>query len=281
MENGIVNAEMTENTTPVIEVQGLRHAYGQGANAVLALSDIALSVAEGSFVSIVGPSGCGKSTLLQILAGLLPSTSGEVRIDGHTVQGPQPGKIAVVFQDPTLLPWKTALENVLFPLEVQGRPADARRESANAMLELVGLREFTHRYPHELSGGMRQRVSIARGLAQDPRIILMDEPFGALDEQTRMRMGQELLTIWERTRKTILLITHSLTEALFLSDQVLVMSGRPGRIVERIDIDFPRPRNIDIMGSPEFGLARNRVWHLLDTPPEGQACASETGSGSA
>ena len=272
---------MKPNTMPVIEVQGLRHAYGQGANAVLALSDIALSVAEGSFVSIVGPSGCGKSTLLQILAGLLPSTSGEVRIDGHTVHGPQPGKIAVVFQDPTLLPWKTALENVLFPLEVQGRPADARRESANAMLELVGLRDFTHRYPHELSGGMRQRVSIARGLAQDPRIILMDEPFGALDEQTRMRMGQELLTIWERTRKTILLITHSLTEALFLSDQVLVMSGRPGRIVERIDIDFPRPRNIDIMGSPEFGVARNRVWHLLDTPPEGQACASETGSGSA
>ena len=272
---------MKANATPVIEVQGLRHAYGQGDKAVLALSDIALSVAEGSFVSIVGPSGCGKSTLLQILAGLMPATSGQVRVDGNPVSGPQPGKIAVVFQDATLLPWKTALENVTFPLEVQGRPAQARRESAQAMLELVGLQDFMHRYPHELSGGMRQRVSIARGLAQDPRIILMDEPFGALDEQTRMRMGQELLTIWERTRKTILLITHSLTEALFLSDQVLVMSGRPGRIVERIDIDFPRPRNIDIMGSPEFGVARNRVWHLLDTPPDDPNAGTGTGNAAA
>ena len=171
---------------------------------------------------------------------------------------------SVVFQDATLLPWKTALENVLFPLEVQGRPAQARRESANAMLELVGLQDFMHRYPHELSGGMRQRVSIARGLAQDPRIILMDEPFGTLDEQTRMRMGQELLTIWERTRKTILLITHSLTEALFLSDQVLVMSGRPGRIVERIDIDFPRPRNReDIMEDPRYYELRNSALDFL------------------
>ena len=187
---------------------------------------------------------------------------------GVAVRGPQPGKIAVIFQDATLLPWKTAQENVEFPLDVQGVARAERRTRAGEMLELVGLAGFAGRYPHELSGGMRQRVSIARGLAQNPRIILMDEPFGALDEQTRIRMGQELLLIWEKTRKTILLITHSLTEALYLSDTVLVMSGRPGTIIETMTVDLPRPRHIDMMGSAAFGAARNHIWGLLGDVPE-------------
>ena len=248
---------------PVIRTAGLCKTY----NGLVALQDVSLSVPEGAFVSVVGPSGCGKSTLLQILAGLVSASSGEVAIDGAAVRGPQPGKVAVIFQDATLLPWKTARENVEFPLDVQGVARAERRARADAMLSLVGLAEFAQAYPHELSGGMRQRVSIARGLAQHPRIILMDEPFGALDEQTRIRMGQELLRIWEQTRKTILLITHSLTEALYLSDIVLVMSGRPGRIVETMAVDLPRPRHVDMIGSAAFGAARNRIWRLLGDEP--------------
>ena len=197
-------------------------------------------------------------------------------IDGEAVTRPMPGKIAVVFQDATLLPWKTALENIEFPLDVQGVARAERGRRARDMLALVGLADFANSYPHELSGGMRQRVSIARGLAQHPRLILMDEPFGALDEQTRLKMGQELLRIWQATGKTILLITHSLTEALFLSDTVLVMSSRPGRIVERIEVGLPRPRDYDMIGSPAFGAARNRIWHLLagDDAAGGPAPAS-------
>jgi len=162
-----------------------------------------------------------------------------------------------------LLPWKTVIQNIEFPLEIQNVPQRERHERAQAMLSLVGLADFATRHPHELSGGMRQRVSIARGLAQNPRIILMDEPFGALDEQTRLKMGNELLRIWTKTNKTIFLITHSLTEALFLSDVVLVMSQRPGRIVDVIRTGLPRPRTYDMIGSAEFGEARNRIWHLI------------------
>jgi NitT/TauT family transport system ATP-binding protein len=163
-----------------------------------------------------------------------------------------------------LLPWKTVLSNVEFPLEIQGRfSAAERRRRALDMIELVGLKDFAQQLPHELSGGMKQRASIARGLVQDPRIILMDEPFGALDEQTRIHMGQELLRIWQETQRTIVLITHSLTEAIYLSDTVLVMGSRPGRIVERLEVDLPRPRQIEMMGSEAFGRMRNRVWQLL------------------
>ena len=247
----------------VIDVARLTHDYGNGQRSVRALEDINFSVSEGSFVSIVGPSGCGKSTLLQILAGLMAPTQGGVSIDDTPVRSPQPDKIAIVFQDANLLPWKSAIENVEFPLEIQGMPKSKRATLAREMLELVGLRDFAAHYPGQLSGGMRQRVSIARGLAQNPRIILMDEPFGALDEQSRTKMGQELLRIWEKTGKTILLITHSITEALFLSDKVLVMSARPGRILEAIDMPFPRPRDLDIIGSAEFGATRNKIWRLL------------------
>jgi NitT/TauT family transport system ATP-binding protein len=252
-----------EERSTIIEARSLGKVYGAANATTTALHDVTFSVKEGAFVSLVGPSGCGKSTLLQILAGLVSSSTGDVLVDGASVRKPQPGKITVVFQDATLLPWKTVSENVLFPLEIQNVPPDERAARANEMLALVGLSEFRDRHPHELSGGMRQRVSIARGLAQNPRIMLMDEPFGALDEQTRLKMGHELLRIWEATGKTIFLITHSLTEALFLSDFVLVMSKRPGRIVGVIDAGLPRPRTYEMVGSPAFGEARNEMWRLL------------------
>ncbi len=263
---------MIERTT-VIEARGLGKVYGTETTTT-ALSDVTFAVKEGSFVSLVGPSGCGKTTLLQIMAGLTSCSSGDVLIDDVPVRNPMPGKITVVFQDATLLPWKTVFENVLFPLEIQNVPRDERTSRAREMLELVGLGDFRDRHPHELSGGMRQRVSIARGLAQNPRIILMDEPFGALDEQTRLKMGHELLRIWEATGKTIFLITHSLTEALFLSDVVLVMSKRPGRIVGLIDAGLPRPRTYDMVGSPEFGAARNEMWHLIGDDDASDGIAS-------
>ena len=247
----------------VIDVRGLGKTFAVDRAPVRALDDVTFSVAEGQFVSMVGPSGCGKSTLSQILGGLIEGTEGEALVDGTRVDGPKPGTIAVVFQDATLLPWKSAHANVEFPLEFQGFDVRARRARAKEMLELVGLNAFSDRYPHELSGGMKQRVSIARGLVQDPRIILMDEPFGALDEQTRTKMGQELLRIWQQTAKTILFVTHSSTEALYLSDEVLVMSHRPGRIVDRITVPLARPRSFEMIGSEAFGQARNRIWDLI------------------
>jgi len=248
---------------PIIEVSKLAKDFNAGHAVLRALADVSFSVEEGRFVTLVGPSGCGKSTLLQILAGLIGATSGQVLIEGKRISAPMPDKIGMVFQDPTLLPWKTALANVEFPLDLRGVDRTLRRSRCSALLELVGLSEFADHYPHELSGGMRQRVAIARGLAQDPRLILMDEPFAALDEQTRTRMGHDLLDIWQKTGKTVFFITHSLTEAIYLSDVVLVMSPRPGRIIERIAIDFPRPRELDIIGSEAFGRIRNRIWHLI------------------
>jgi NitT/TauT family transport system ATP-binding protein len=252
---------------PIIEVSKLGKDFSAGRARVCALADVSFSVEEGQFVTLVGPSGCGKSTLLQILAGLIAATHGEARIEGERICAPMPEKIGMVFQDPTLLPWKTAFANVEFPLDLRGIDRTARRKRCPALLELVGLREFADHYPHELSGGMRQRVAIARGLAQDPRLILMDEPFAALDEQTRTRMGHDLLDIWAKTGKTVFFITHSLTEAIYLSDVVLVMSPRPGQVIDTIAIDFPRPREVDIIGSEAFGRIRNRIWHLIAEAP--------------
>jgi NitT/TauT family transport system ATP-binding protein len=265
---------MTTVAPVVIEAQNLGKVFSIARAPIVALNDISFTVPEGSFVSLVGPSGCGKSTLLQMLAGLVPSTSGKVLVDGMIVQHPVPEKISVMFQDATLLPWKRIAENIEFPLEIAGMPTAERHARAAEMLALVGLREFAERYPHELSGGMRQRIAIARALAPNPRILLMDEPFGALDEQTRIKMGHELLRIWAKTKKTIFFITHSLTEALFLSDTVLVMSHRPGQIVGVIDVGLPRPRTYDIIGSAEFGAARNRIWKLIS---QDDTEAGETG----
>ncbi len=176
---------------------------------------------------------------------------------------PQPHKIGMVFQDATLLPWLTAAENIEFPLSLSGVPADERRSRARALLELIGLEAFGERYPHQLSGGMKQRIAIARGLVRDPRILLMDEPFAALDEQNRMKMGEELLRIWTLTRKSVVFVTHSLNEAIYLSDVVLVMSAGPGRIAERIEIELARPRTFDMLGAEYFGRVRNRIWQLI------------------
>ena len=248
------------NSRVAVEVRGMSKVFGNG---FCALENVDLTIEDGQFLSIVGPSGCGKSTLLQIVAGLTARFERTRSSSTASDHQPQPDKIAVIFQDALLLPWKTTLENVEFPLDLRGVGVAERRARSAEMIDLVGLKNFEDSYPHQLSGGMRQRVAIARGLAQNPRIILMDEPFGALDEQTRIRMGQELVRIWERSRKTVLFITHSLTEAIFLSDVVVVMGRNPGRILERIPVPLARPRDADMMGSDVFGQLRNRIWHLL------------------
>jgi NitT/TauT family transport system ATP-binding protein len=241
----------------------ISNAVSRSFGSFTAIDNVSLTVREGQFITIVGPSGCGKSTLLQILAGLVAPSSGEVQIDGARLDGPRPDKIGMVFQEPLLLPWKTAAENVEFPLLLRHVPANQRRERSLALLDLVGLAGSVDKYPHQLSGGMKQRVAIARGLVQNPRIVLMDEPFAALDEQTRSRMWGELLRIWERTHATILFVTHGLIEAIYLADTVLVMGINPGRIIARIDVPLPRPRTHDMAGSAEAGQLRNHIWELV------------------
>jgi NitT/TauT family transport system ATP-binding protein len=254
------------NMNDMIRVEGLGKRYGDPATGLTALADIALTVRAGQFVTIVGPSGCGKSTLLQIISGLVTSTSGDVQIDGRTIMGPSPDIIGVMFQDAWLLPWKTARQNVEFPLALRNVPANERRDRAMKLLDLVGLAASADQYPDQLSGGMRQRVAIARSLIQKPKVLLMDEPFAALDEQTRTRMGNELLQIWQESGGTVLFVTHGLTEAIYLADVVYVMGARPGRIIDRIEVELPRPRTIDMIGSEYFGRLRNRIWHLIADP---------------
>jgi len=246
-----------------IEVAGLSHVYAGREGQVPALEDIALTVGAGRFVVIVGPSGCGKTSLLMMMAGLRNQTSGTILCAGRPIDAPDPDRVGVVFQEASLFPWLTALDNIEFPLSIRHAPREERRQRANAMLDLVGLQGFGGRYPHELSGGMKQRVSIARGLVQDPPVLLMDEPFAALDEQTRMTMGHELLRIWSQTGKTVVFVTHSLTEAVYLADEVLVMSARPGRIIDRIDIALPRPRTYEMMATDVFGRLRDRIWQQI------------------
>jgi NitT/TauT family transport system ATP-binding protein len=249
--------------TTAIEVAGLSHVYSGAEGGVAALEDISMEVAAGRFVVIVGPSGCGKTSLLMMLAGLRHQTEGTILCNGRPIQEPDPGRVGVVFQEASLFPWLTAADNVEFPLVLRGVSKDERRSRSEAMLRLVGLEGFGARYPHELSGGMKQRVSIARGLVQDPPVLLMDEPFAALDEQTRMTMGHELLRIWSATRKTVVFITHSLTEAVYLADEVLVMSARPGRIIDRIEVTLPRPRTYEMMATDTFGRLRDRIWQQI------------------
>jgi NitT/TauT family transport system ATP-binding protein len=246
-----------------IEVAGLSHTYDGREGQVPALEDISLTVGAGRFVVIVGPSGCGKTSLLMMMAGLRQQTSGSILCAGKPIADPDPDRVGVVFQEASLFPWLTALDNIEFPLSIRHAPRAERRKRADAMLNLVGLKGFGTRYPHELSGGMKQRVSIARGLVQDPPVLLMDEPFAALDEQTRMTMGHELLRIWDETAKTVVFVTHSLTEAVYLADEVLVMSARPGRIIDRIDITLPRPRTYEMMATDVFGRLRDRIWQQI------------------
>jgi NitT/TauT family transport system ATP-binding protein len=252
--------------TAVVVARDVTKSYATAAGPFTALDRASFEAGQGKFVAVVGPSGCGKSTLLQIVGGLAAATSGEVLVEGARIDAPRPDKIGIVFQEPLLLPWKSARENIEFPLALRGEAKAARQARAQELLALVGLADFANSFPHQLSGGMRQRVAIARGLVRHPRILLMDEPFAALDEQTRTRMWGELLQIWERSRATVLFVTHSLVEAVYLADEILVMAARPGRIIERITVDLPRPRTLDLLGAPALGALRNRIWHLIAEP---------------
>ena len=223
-----------------------------------ALSDINFSIKHGEFISVVGPSGCGKTTLLNILAGLIPKTSGSAKIAGHEVVKPLK-EVGMVFQAPTLLPWRTIKENIMSPVEVQKLDKKSHLEQANQLINLVGLEGFENKYPNELSGGMQQRAGICRALVHSPAVLLMDEPFGALDAMTREYMNLELIRIWQESKQTIVFVTHSISEAVFLSDRVIVLSPRPGRIAEIVDINIPRTRDLAIMASDEAGVYVKRI----------------------
>jgi NitT/TauT family transport system ATP-binding protein len=246
-----------------VQLTGVGQVYKTSGQDVLAVSDVSFEVKPGRFVVLVGPSGCGKSSLLMMMAGLRHPTSGTILVSGAPIADPDPNRVGVVFQEPSLFPWLTAEENVEFPLTLRGVAKKDRRARAQEALQLVGLEGFGQRHPHELSGGMKQRVSIARGLVQDPPVLLMDEPFAALDEQTRMTMGDELLRIWAATGKTIVFVTHSLTEAVYLADEVVVMSPRPGRIVDRLEVALPRPRTFEMLSGDVFGSLRDRIWRHI------------------
>jgi NitT/TauT family transport system ATP-binding protein len=251
-------------SAPLIVVSGLEKSYAtRGRTLVHALAGISVAIGAGEFVTIVGQSGCGKTTLLKILAGLLQRSGGSVTLRGQPVDAPS-RDIGIVFQDPVLLPWRNVIGNVMLPVEVLGLDRRSSVRRALDLLGLVGLEGFEDKYPHELSGGMRQRVAIARALVHDPSLLLMDEPFGALDAMTREFMNLELLRIWEESGKTIVFITHSIPEAAFLADRVIVMSARPGRIQEIVDVKLPRPRDLDMMASDEFGVYTRRIRHLFD-----------------
>ena len=245
-----------------IRIEKLSKLFGGGGEGVLALKDIDCTIGQGSFVTIVGPSGCGKSTLLRILAGLLDYDAGSVVLDGQPIRGTR-RDVGVVFQSSILLPWRTILENVMLPAEVLGLDAKQARERAMQLLHMVRLEGFEHKLPRQLSGGMQQRASIARALLHDPKILLMDEPFGALDAMTRERMNLELQRIWAESGKTVVLITHSIPEAIFLGDTVLVMTPRPGSIERVLRVDLPRPRTMHAMATPEFGRIADEIRELF------------------
>lgn len=231
-------------------------------NTFVALDRFSLDVADGEFITVVGPSGCGKSTALNIAAGLLAPSDGEVLVDGHTVEGPGPER-GMIFQQYALFPWLTVRENVEFGLRVKGEPAVRRREKASYFIDLVGLGDFADALPKTLSGGMKQRCAIARAYAVDPSVLLMDEPFGALDALTRVQMQDQLLETWSRERRTVMFITHDVDEAVYLANRVIVMAARPGRLKEIITVDLPYPRTEEIRLSTEFTAIRNRVWHAV------------------
>ena len=246
-----------------IQISKLSKRFGDaGPGSVLALRDIDCKIEEGSFVSIVGPSGCGKSTLLRIVAGLMPASAGGVVMDGQPITGTR-RDVGMVFQSSILLPWRTILDNVMLPAEVLGLNKQVARQRAMELLQLVRLEGFEHKLPRQLSGGMQQRASIARALLHDPKVLLMDEPFGALDAMTREQMNLELQRIWMESGKTVILITHSIPEAIFLGDVVYVMTPRPGALRRVIKIDLPRPRQMQAMGSPVFNAAADEIRELF------------------
>jgi NitT/TauT family transport system ATP-binding protein len=249
---------------PKLETRGLSKTFVKATGGeVEALRDITIQVEAGEFVSIVGASGCGKTTFLRILDGLIEPTAGEIYLDGKPVTRPGPDR-GFVFQSDSLFPWRTVLDNVLFGLEVQGKPRKEAVERAMEYIRLVGLSGFERNFPHELSGGMRQRANLARALTVNPELLLMDEPFAALDAQTREIMQQELLRIWNADRKTVIFITHQIDEAIYLADRVIVFTVRPGRVKTIIPIPFQRPRALAIKRTPEFVSYVDRVWKLIE-----------------
>lgn len=261
---------MTDSSEPVaLAARSVSLTYRTRAEPIAALRDLSLIVGDGEFVSLLGPSGCGKSTFLRLAAGLITPTSGRVLLDGALVTGPR-REVGVVFQQPTLLPWRTVLDNVLMPCRVLRLNTEEATRRSHELLQLIGLSKFAKNYPHELSGGMQQRVALARALVHDPRVLLMDEPFSALDALTRERMAVELQRIWLTNRKSVLLITHSVPEAVFLSDRVIVLSQRPGTVIKEVDIRLPRPRSIEMLADDEFGRLCNHLREVV-----GHAMASD------
>jgi len=244
---------------PKLTISRLDKRFGD----LLALQDIELTVERGEFIAVVGPSGCGKTTFLRIVAGLEPASAGEVRLDGRLVRGPGLDR-GFVFQNDSLLPWRTVFANAVIGREIAGRVGEAERRRTMELLQLVGLAGFEHYHPRQLSGGMRQRVNLARALAIDPEILLMDEPFSSLDAQTREIMQTELMRIWEEGRKTVLFVTHQIDEAVFLSDRVLVFARRPGRLLESVSIALPRPRALALKRTGEFVRYVDRIWRLIE-----------------
>src|SRR3954465_9238783 len=242
-----------------VEISGLSKWFGE----LEALRQIDVAVEQGEFISVVGPSGCGKTTFLRIVAGLEPATAGPILLDGLQLRGPG-GNRGFVFQNDSLLPWRTVLSNALIGPEVAGRVGAPERQRTLDLLKLVGLGGFENYYPRQLSGGMRQRVNLARALAIDPEVLLMDEPFASLDAQTREIMQTELLRIWEQGRKTVLFVTHQIDEAVFLSDRVLVFARRPGRLQETVDVTLPRPRALAMKRTPEFVRYVDHIWRLIE-----------------
>jgi NitT/TauT family transport system ATP-binding protein len=246
----------------ILAVDGIVKRFETPDGVLTAIDNVSLTVSSGEFVGVIGPSGCGKSTLFNIIGGLLDGDEGSVRVAGELVTGPHPS-IGMLFQEESTFPWRTVIDNVAFPLEIAGLPKAERYERAGHFVELVGLEGFERRYPAELSGGMRQRVSMARTLAAEPKIMLMDEPFAALDEQTRLLLGDKVLQIQQALKQTTLIITHNITEAVQLSDRILVMTYRPGRVKRVIDIDLPRPRTSEIVTSEAFGRYVAQIWNDL------------------
>ena len=249
-------------TQTKISVRDVRKTYPMGHDEFLALGGVSLDIADNEFVTVVGPSGCGKSTLLNILAGLEEPTAGEALIDGVPVQGPGPER-GVIFQQYALFPWLTVRQNVEFGLKTKRVAKTQRRQRAEHFINMVGLSDFADALPKTLSGGMKQRCAIARAYAADPSILLMDEPFGALDALTRVRLQEQLLQTWSQETRTVMFITHDVDEAVFLANRVVVMAARPGRIFDVVEVDLPYPRTEDMRLSPEFGVLRNRVWHSV------------------
>ena len=245
-----------------LQARSISKRFERSGKQVLAIDNFSLTIEEGEFVSIVGPSGCGKSTFLHMVGGFEPIAEGSISVAGRSVSAPGPDR-GMLFQDYALFPWRTVLGNVGWSLEVAGMGKREREERAEYYLDMVGLSSFRDAYPSELSGGMQQRIALARVLAFEPAMLLMDEPFGALDAQTREIMQEELTTIWQRHKRTVLFVTHDIEEAVYLSDRVIVFSARPGRLKADITIDLPRPRKPEIRKSAEFQALRNRIWDML------------------